>query len=425
MMNSVLVLSPMLLVALLLTLLVVFALLWPLRGRNVNAGHSVRQLSAQVYRDRLDELNADLSTGRLEAETYAQLKLELDRGVLADTTADARIPVAHHASVKPLAFVLLVSVPVLTLALYLGYFLNSQVAPDLKNQALLAPSIDAILAGKEPEAAAKDASLQDFMRALQRRVQAEPNNADAWMTLGLGFLQAKDYEPAKVALARAAELRPEDIQVVMTYVQATIMTQNGAMDPVARGMLGRILREQPDHQGALLMLGMGTLRAGEREQALAVLTQLQMLRAAEVATNNGQRDSEADQRIERLILEAQQGPQVAAAGIQVEVDLDPELARQLPAEAALFIFARTPSGPPMPVAVLKRPIAQFPLRVTLTNADSLQPTRLLSDQKELVLQAKISMTGNATPAADDWQAVPVPVTEANTGMVRLRITKTR
>jgi len=75
--------------------------------------------------------------------------------------------------------------------------------------------------------------------------------------------------------------------------------------------------------------------------------------------------------------------------------------------------------------VLKRPIAQFPLRVTLTNADSLQPTRLLSDQKELVLQAKISMTGNATPAADDWQAVPVPVTEANTGMVRLRITKTR
>ena len=48
MMNSVLVLSPMLLVALLLTLLVVFALLWPLRGRNVNAGHSVRQLSAQV-----------------------------------------------------------------------------------------------------------------------------------------------------------------------------------------------------------------------------------------------------------------------------------------------------------------------------------------------------------------------------------------
>lgn len=425
MMNSVLVLSPMLLAALLLTLLVVFALLWPLRGRSLSIGQTVRQLSAQVYRDRLNELNADLSTGRLEAETYAQLKLELDRGVLADTTANAQVPVTRSVSVKPLALMLLVAVPVLTLSLYLGYFLHAQVAPDLKNQALLAPSIDAVLAGKEPEESAKKTSLQDFMRALQRRVQAEPNNADAWMTLGLGFLQAKDYEPAKVALARAAELRPEDIQIVMTYVQASILTQEGAMDPLARGMLGRILREQPDHQGALLMLGMGSLRAGEREQAFAVLTELQALRAAEVAMNGGNRDSEADQRIEQLILEAQQGPQAAVAGIAVEVALDAELARQLPAEAALFIFARTPTGPAMPVAVLKRPIAQFPLRVTLTDADSLQPTRLLSDQKELVLQAKISMTGNATPAADDWQAVPVPVTEKNTSVVRLRITKTR
>ena len=90
MMNSLAVLLPMLLVALLLTLLVVFALIWPLRGRAVATGQSVRQLSAQVYRERLDELNADLSTGRLDAETYAALKLELDRGVLADTTADAQ-----------------------------------------------------------------------------------------------------------------------------------------------------------------------------------------------------------------------------------------------------------------------------------------------------------------------------------------------
>lgn len=425
MMNSVLVLSPMLLAALLLTLLVVFALLWPLRGRQVSAGQTVRQLSAQVYRDRLAELNADLTAGRLDAETYAQLKLELDRGVLADAESEGPSSAGRLVSVKPMALLMLFAVPVITMGLYLGYFLNDQVAPDLKNQALLAPSIDAVLAGKEPEESAKNTRLQDFMRALQRRVQAEPNNADAWMTLGLGFLQAKDYEPAKVALARAAELRPEDIQVVMTYVQATILTQDGAMDPLARGMLGRILREQPDHQGALLMLGMGSLRAGEREQALAVLTELQALRAAEVAANGGGRDSEADQRIAMLIREASQGPQAVVAGIAVEVALDPEAARQLPPEAALFIFARTPVGPPMPVAVVKRPIAQFPLRVTLTDADSLQPTRLLSAQKELVLQAKISMTGDATPAADDWQAVPVPVTEQNTGVVRLRITKTR
>ena len=423
MMNSLSVLAPMLLVALLLTLLVVFALIWPLRGRAVATGQSVRQLSAQVYRDRLDELNADLSTGRLEAETYAALKLELDRGVLADAATNARTtqPAAVPGSVRPLALILLLAVPVLTFGLYLGHFLHAGVTTDLNNQLALRSSIDAALAGQEPDANSRNTSLQDFMRALQRRVQAEPGNADAWMTLGLGFLQAKDFDPAKVALARAAELKPEDIPVVMTYVQATIMTQQGAMDPVARGMLGRILREQPEHQGALLMLGMGNLRAGEREQAYAVLSQLQALRAVEAQRDGGSRDSEADQRIASLIAEAGQGEQAAVAGLDVEVTLAADAARKLPAEAALFIFARTPSGPPMPVAVIRRPITQFPLRVTLTDADSLQSERLLSAQKDLVLQAKISMTGNATPAADDWQAVPVPVAEKNTGLIRLRI----
>lgn len=426
MMNSLAVLSPMLLAALLLTLLVVFVLIWPLRGRAIATGQSVRQLSAQVYRDRLDELNADLSAGRLEADTYAALKLELDRGVLADAAiqADAVRPAAPM-SVRPLALVMLLGVPVLAFALYLGHFLQAGVATDLRNQHALSSSIDAVLAGHEPDAQAANTSLQNFMRALQRRVQAEPDNADAWMTLGLGFLQAKDFDPAKVALARAAELRPEDIQVVMTYVQATIMTQQGPMDPVARGMLGRILREQPEHQGALLMLGMGNLRAGEREQAYAVLTQLQALRAREAQQLGGSRDSEADQRIARLIAEARQDPEAAVAGLDVEVTLGADAARKLPAEAALFIFARTPSGPPMPVAVIRRPITQFPLRVTLTDADSLQPSRLLSAQKDLVLQAKISLTGNATPAPDDWQAVPVPVAGKNTGLVRLRIMPTR
>lgn len=426
MMNSLVILAPMLLVALLLTLLVVFALLWPLRGRALATGHAVRQLGAQVYRDRLDELNADLSNGRLEAETYASLKLELDRGMLADAAVNdsASRPAVAVRSVRSLALVVLLAVPLLTFGLYLGHFLNAGVAKDLANQRFLATSIDAVLAGQEPDAQAKNTSLQDFMRALQRRVQAEPDNADAWMTLGLGFLQAKDFDPAKVALARAAELRPEDIQVVMTYVQATIMTQQGDMDPVARGMLGRILREQPEHQGALLMLGMGNLRAGERAQAYAVLTQLQALRAADAQRDGGSRDSEADQRIARLIAEAGQAEPAVAAGLAVEVSLAADAARQLPAEAALFIFARTPSGPPMPVAVIRRPISTFPLRVTLTDADSLQPSRLLSAQKDLVLQAKVSMTGNATPAPDDWQAVPVPVAEKNTGLIRLRIMPT-
>ncbi|PQA34315.1 hypothetical protein, partial [Amnimonas aquatica] len=113
---------------------------------------------------------------------------------------------------------------------------------------------------------------------------------------------------------------------------------------------------------------------------------------------------------------------VATAGrYEIEVTVAPALARVIPADATVFIFARAPQGPPMPVAAIRRPAAQFPLRVVMTDADSLQPERPLSGEDKLVLQAKVSRSGDATSA--DWEAVAVPVQRGGTGPVRLRISE--
>lgn len=416
------VLLPVLLAGLLLTLLTAFWLLWPLRGRDADSDAPARALGTRVYRERLQEINADLMSSRIDADSYAVLKIELDRTLLADSAIAAETGRAQRP-VRGLALAVLVLLPVAAFALYLGLFLNPRVATDLDNQIALAPVIDQVLAGQEPAADSAGHSLQDFMRALQRRVQQDPDNADAWMTLGIGYLQARDMGPAKIALARAAELRPDDIQVVMTYVQATIMGQQGPMDPMARALLGRILKAEPDHQGALLMLGLGSLRADDQATAREVLGHLQALRAA----GAGDGDTAADRQIASLLLEAGDPAAVAAAGVAfpIEVTVAPALARKIPAEATLFIFARNPDGPPMPVAVIRRPVGQFPLRVMLTDADSLQPDRLLSQQKALILQARISRSGNATPSPGDWEAVAVPVTPESRTLVRLRISETR
>lgn len=418
------VLLPILLSSLFLAVLTAFWLLWPLRGKALDTGEPTRALSARVYRERLHELNADHMASRIDVDTYAALKLELDRGLLADAEATPAMTVTVRP-VRGLALAVLVLLPLLSLGLYYGHFLNPGVARDLQNQAELRKSLDLVLAGQPPTAEGKNHSLPDFMRALQRRVQADPHNAEAWMMLGVGFLQAQDMAPAKVALARAAELRPDDTQIVMTYAQASIMSQQGPMDPTVRGLLGRILHDQPDHQGALLMLGVGSLRGGDRETALAVLTHLQELRAA--APSQDPSDSQADQRIAQLLAEAGSEPSAAATGtrFEIEVTLAPELARTIPADATVFVFARALQGPPMPVAAIRRPAGQFPLHVTMTDADSLSPQRLLSQQDALVLQAKISRTGSATPASGDWEAVAVPVEKGSQGVVRLRISQVR
>lgn len=424
---------PVLGTGLLLSLLITFWLLWPLRGRPADTGLPARQLSARVYKERLQELNADHMSQRIDAETYAALKLELDRALLADAEGAApAASVTPARSLRALALVLLLIVPALAAGLYLGLFRDPGVEADLALQAAIREDVDRVLAGQAPRAQAQQHNLGEFMQVMKRRVQERPDQADGWLALGLGHLQVRDMAQAKQALSRAAELKPDDEQIVFTYIQASIMSQQGAIEPPVLALLNRWLQARPGHQGAWLMLGLGSLRAGDGKLAVQAFERLQALRAANPQPDSPEEGAAALQ-VERLLAEARQltsastGAVVAdaAVGYDIEVTLAPELARQLPPDATVFVFARALQGPPMPIAAWRRDAGQFPLRLRLTDADNLMPERRLSDQETVVLQAKISTTGSATPAAGDWEAAGVPVKRGQSGLVRLRISDVR
>ncbi|MDP1540398.1 MAG: c-type cytochrome biogenesis protein CcmI [Moraxellaceae bacterium] len=415
------VLTPLYLLALLLALIVVMAVIWPLRGRARSQSNSLQTLAARVYRERLDELNADHMASRIDADAYATLKLELDRGLLLDHARDEQRAVRPVQGVRMLALCLLLVVPAASLALYIFYFQSDEMVDDAERQARYSDVVAQVMAGQAPAADAPQPNLQDFVRVLQRRVQAEPLDADGWLSLGMAFMQARDFGPAQVALARAAEIKPNDLSVVLTYVQSTIVTQQGPMSPKIRGLLGKIMYEYPDHQGALLMHAMGSLRGGELLAARESLLRLQALRA-----ELGE-DPEADGQIARLLAETEMDadPQELADGFPVEITISSDLVANLPADAVLYVFARPLQGGGMPIAVVRRSIGQFPVRLVVSDADSLSPDRPLSGEPIVVLQARISLTGDATPSSGDLEAAAVPVRQDSRSLVRLRISEKR
>ncbi len=118
------VLMPLYLLALLLSLIVVMAVIWPLRGKAQTDSNCLQTLAARVYRERLDELNADHMANRIDADAYATLKLELDRGLLSDHARDEQRQSQPLKRVRILALSVLLVVPALSLALYLFYFIT-------------------------------------------------------------------------------------------------------------------------------------------------------------------------------------------------------------------------------------------------------------------------------------------------------------
>jgi cytochrome c-type biogenesis protein CcmH len=63
----------------------------------------------------------------------------------------------------------------------------------------------------------------------------------------------------------------------------------------------------------------------------------------------------------------------------------------------------------MPVALLRKKVSDLPLNFSLDDSMAMVPNMGLSKQSHVVVVARISLTGNVTPAAGDLEGVSAPV----------------
>ena len=61
-----------------------------------------------------------------------------------------------------------------------------------------------------------------------------------------------------------------------------------------------------------------------------------------------------------------------------------------PPGAVLYVLARDPDGPPAPLAVLRLPVGEWPVRFRLDDAQAMDATRPLSSAASVVVEARIS-----------------------------------
>ena len=82
----------------------------------------------------------------------------------------------------------------------------------------------------------------------------------------------------------------------------------------------------------------------------------------------------------------------------------------------LFIVARTPQGPRLPLAVLRQGASAQPVDFKLSDAQAMAPDHKLSGQPQVVLEARISRSGNAMPQSGDLFGRTVPLANTAQGV---------
>jgi len=106
---------------------------------------------------------------------------------------------------------------------------------------------------------------------------------------------------------------------------------------------------------------------------------------------------------------AQETTAEAGKAVSGVIRLAPALAKQAAPDDTVFIFARAVEGPKMPLAVVRKQVRDLPFSFTLDDSMAMNPGMVLSQQPRVIVAARVSKSGSATPAAGDLVGTSKPV----------------
>jgi len=258
--------------------------------------------------------------------------------------------------------------------------------------------------------------MDSMIAQLEQRLQDSPADMAGWTLLGRSYKSVGRYAQAVSALDRAAQLAPDDPLVMVELAEARMYASGRPeIDAETRGMLERALLLDPNQQKALWLLGMAAAQSGNDALAVELWERLlaQLEPGSGVATALGDQLAQARERL------GMKAPP-AWPGIEIEVTLEEPTFQPSPG-SVLFVIARNPAMPGPPVGVRRIADPVFPLRITLTDGDSMVPQSPVSAAQTLELRARLSRTGNVVAGAGDLSSDSVQVSPVAAGSVNLAL----
>ncbi len=269
-----------------------------------------------------------------------------------------------------------------------------------------------------PSGAGETPDIEAMVASLAERLEANPNDLAGWKMLGRSYMNLGDFVGAVEAYERAAALEsPQQAQTLVSLGEALLARDNTQVNGRIAALFESALALEPNNPTALFYGGIGAYNRGDRLQAadrwevllgLNPPEEIRGIISARIAEWRGQPPPQtAPPSIE------QEGPVVTVA-----LSLDDGVS--VPPEATIFIIARDPNQPTPPIAVTRRRVAELPISVELSDADSMIPGRSLSAFSQVEVVARVSVSGEPIAQSGDWFGVTV-VTPAETPTIELSI----
>jgi cytochrome c-type biogenesis protein CcmH len=365
--------------------------LWPLRASRRRGSVSRQAANVSIYRDQLRELEADLAAGTLAKADYERSRAEIEARLL-DDVRDAEAPAPRPAG-RGAALTLAVAIPLAALGVYLAVGNPASLSRQLEHGATLQ-------------------QLETMVERLAARLRENPDDAQGWQLLGRSYGALGRFKDAADAYAQAALRAPRDAQLLVDFADVLAMARGQRLEGEPEKLALRALEIEPQNLKGLALAGSAAFERKDFGKAAEYWERMLPLVPP---------DSEDARIIRQNVAEAKSlAGEGAASALRGTVSLSAQLAGKAAPDDVVFVFARAADGPPMPLAVARTRVRDLPYEFRLDDTMAMTPAMKLSAFPRVVVSARVSKSGNATPQPGDLQGASAPVAN-DAGEVRVVI----
>ncbi|MCH8846109.1 MAG: c-type cytochrome biogenesis protein CcmI [Proteobacteria bacterium] len=381
--------------AIMLLLALAFVLVPIIRHHHKNDPGIRNDLNIHIHKEHLQELKNDFKEGNIDEKEFNDAKHELERNLLTDIAesekgCDHTVSSISYKTIIPIIIVL----PVFVIVTYLmlGDIDMVSIQVDKKEQQ----------SNQE-----KMHSIEEMVAKLSANLQEQPDNGEGWKLLARTYLMMNRIQDAVHAYQNARKYIGDDPQLLADYAEALIMANNNSYSEEAENLINLSLQANPDEPKALWIAGFSSFERGDIAKTLHYWEQL--LNVLPPGSDETQSLLENINKIKQnaAAISPDRGIAVtqvtdsSMTAIDVQVSLASALLEKADPEDTVFIFARASEGPRMPLAIVRKQVKDLPVRVTLDDSTAMSPAMRLSKFKQVVISARISKSGDATPSSGD------------------------
>ena len=357
----------------------------------------------RLYHEHKQEIEKDFSQGTIDDENYQYLLSELDKSLIQDIEVNKIASAKEQIVDKPISMLW----PA-TLSLFIIIFSFMLYSKNGAYQQLSKP-IPTAQAPVNSQQKAQQQALQQVKLLLTLTAQ-EPENSDAWYSLGQSYIGMGEYQQALNAYDQVIRIEGETADLLGAKAQANYYKNDQKIDEVVQSLINKALTMDPADPSTNILIGMHSFIAGDYAKAIK---HWQLVVDSDRSNVNSpaliEAIEEAKQRQSGVAntpssnVDESQGPQ-----LKITVKLSDALQAKLEQgeDKVVFIYAipADSSKGRMPVAAIKMNISDLPTTIILNDSRAMTPQAKLSDVERVHVYAIVSASGGAGIKPGDYKA---------------------